>query len=270
MGQHPKKRWGQNFLTDPNIARKIVSAALETPAPRLFIEIGPGRGALTEHLLAGEERYVGIEIDPQLAKYLRERFAQHPNLQLISGDVLHVDFAALARQAPGAAAVVVGNIPYNITSPILFKLFEQAEHLSSAVLMMQKEVGERLIAPPGTKAYGLLAIHTGLFCTVEKRFVVPAHLFTPRPKVDSMVVRLQFKKKATEPFPDFSLFRQVLRHCFQHRRKMLRKSLSMLFSPALLRKLKFDLSRRPEQLSIEAWKELTEAIYLQRHKEMKT
>lgn len=260
----PKKKWGQNFLSDPNIARKIVAAAGEISGP--VIEIGPGQGALTGLLLAAEQPYVGVEIDPALAESLRERYGHLPHFRLIEGDFLDLDLAALAGEHP-LAPVVMGNIPYNITSPILFRLFDHADLLDRAVLMMQKEVAERLRAPVGTKAYGLLAINAQLFAEVDYRFTVPPHLFFPAPKVSSAVLQLRFRKGVPGQFSDFPFFRKILRHCFQHRRKMLRKSLSMLFSAALLSTLNADLTRRPEQLSIPEWQQLSESIHRQLAKE---
>ncbi len=257
----PKRRWGQNFLIDKNIARKIAAAALASPPPRLMIEIGPGAGALTDLLLKENDPYIGIEVDPQLSRRLLEKFSETVNFSLVQQDFLKTELPPLLQKHPGANPVIVGNIPYNITTPILFKLFEHADELDSAILMMQKEVGERLIAAPSTKQYGLLAINSQLFAEVDKVTAVPAHLFSPKPKVDSVVMRLRFKKGVTAAFTDFNLFRKVLRHCFQHRRKMLRKSLSMLFSSADLSKLNIDLTQRPEQLSIQSWKELTEVIH---------
>lgn len=260
----PKKKWGQNFLSDPNIARKIVAAAGEFSGP--VFEIGPGQGALTGLLLAAGQPYAGIEIDPALAAQLRERYGHLPNFRLIEADFLGLNLAALAGEY-AAPPVVVGNIPYNITSPILFRLFDHADLFDRAVLMMQKEVAERLRAPVGTKAYGLLAINAQLFAEVEYRFTVPPHLFFPAPKVSSAVLRLRFRKGVQDQFADFALFRKILRHCFQHRRKMLRKSLSMLFSTTLLSTLSADLTRRPEQLSIPEWQQLSESIHRQLAKE---
>ncbi len=263
---HPKKRLGQNFLTDKNIARKIINA-IDVPVPRLIIEIGPGQGALTDLLLDSGDQYLGIEIDPGLAEILQKRFSTASNFMLLKKDFLDVDISKITNQFSGKNVVVIGNIPYNITSPILFKLFDNADILTQSILMMQKEVGQRLSASPSTKAYGLLAINSQLFAEVRPLFTVPAKLFFPKPKVDSVVVKLDFKKNVREAFADFELFRKVLRHCFQHRRKMLRKTLSMLFSPTLLTKLGADLTRRPEQLSISEWRELTNSIYGYLHEE---
>jgi 16S rRNA (adenine1518-N6/adenine1519-N6)-dimethyltransferase len=261
----PRRRWGQNFLTDANISRKIVSAALDAPKPRRIIEIGPGQGALTGLLLAQGEPYLGIEIDPQLADLLSVRFAGEPHFNLLQEDVLKVDFGRLAD--PDAYNLVVGNIPYNITSPILFQLLDASEKFYHAVLMMQKEVGERLIAAPNTKAYGLLAIHTQICATVESLFTVPSTVFSPRPKVDSIVVRLRFDQTRKGEVLNYSFFRKVLRCTFQQRRKMLRKSLSSLFQTVVLDKLTADLTRRPEQLSIPEWIALSNELYRFSNKE---
>lgn len=257
----PKKRWGQNFLQDKNIARKIV-AALEAKPSTPVIEIGPGPGALTGFLLQTGAPYCGVEIDSRLAGVLRQRFSGYPNFTLAEADFLQWDLAAALRERPQTPPRLVGNIPYNITSPILFKLFDHADDLETAVLMVQKEVAERLIARPAGKEYGLLAVNGQLFAEITLLFRVPASRFFPRPKVDSAVIKLDFKKEVKAQFPDFQLFKTVLRHCFQHRRKMLRKSLSMLFPAAFVTTLDFDLTRRPEQLSIPEWKTLTELIHL--------
>ena len=168
----PKRRWGQNFLMDPNIARNIAAYALDTPLPRQVIEIGPGQGALTGHLLSQGDPFCGIEVDPQLAGLLRERYRDAGHVRVIVNDVLDEDFSRLAAEMPDHHMTVVGNIPYNITTPILFRLFDYADNIYQAVLMMQKEVGERLCAQPSTKAYGLLAINTQLFADGSPRIVL--------------------------------------------------------------------------------------------------
>lgn len=260
ISNRPKKKWGQNFLTDKNIARKIVRAAEITPQS-LIIEIGPGRGALTDLLLNSGALYLGVEIDPQLAEELNTRFTEKSNFALIRQNFLEADLPKIVKRYPQKNPAVIGNIPYNITSPIFFKLFDEADVLHSAILMVQKEVAVRLKASPGTKEYGLLAINAQLFAEVEYLFTVPAKLFFPKPKVDSAVIKFIFKKGIQKQFADFQLFRTIIRHCFQHRRKMLRKSLSMLFSSLLLGKLNFNLTRRPENLSVQEWVNLTESIY---------
>ncbi len=258
--ERAKKKWGQHFLRDKNIARKIVRAA-NINARRLIMEIGPGYGILTEMLLTSGEHYIGIEIDPHLASTLEGRFENYPNFHLSTQDALEFDWESAIREYSGYRPVVLGNIPYNISSPILFKLFDNSELIDRAILMVQKEVGQRLIAKPSTKDYGLLAIFSQLYSDVQYLFTVSAKVFYPQPKVDSAVVRLIFKRRVKTQFSDYQLFQSVLRRCFQQRRKMLRKSLSGLFSPALLSKLDVDLTQRPEELSIPAWIKLSESIY---------
>ncbi len=257
---HPKKRLGQNFLKDKNIARKIV-ATIEAPHPILVIEIGPGSGVLTEFALNEAEEYIGVEIDLSLIEMLRKRFSKHSNFSLIRQDFLEFDLAKTLKKFPDHSKIILGNIPYNITSPILFKLFDQSDYLDQAILMVQKEVGNRIRAKEGNKDYGLLSIFSQLFADIDYLFKVPAKLFSPKPEVDSAVIRFGFKRKVKEQFPDFELFRKTLRTCFQHRRKMLRNSLSLLFSEDDLVKLSIYLTQRPEQLSIQQWKELFHQIY---------
>lgn len=256
----PRKRFGQNFLTDKNIARKIVNT-INAPQPRFIIEIGPGKGVLTEFVLDKADNYLGVEIDLSLVEMLNNRFPKASNFSLVQQDFLEFDLAKALRKYPDHSKIILGNIPYNITSPILFKLFDLVDSLDQAVLMVQREVGNRIGAKEGGKDYGLLSIFSQLFADINYLFNVPAKLFFPQPKVDSAVIKFNFHKKAKEQFADFELFRQTVRTCFQHRRKMLRNSLRHLFSEQVLSKLSVSLTRRPEQLSIPEWKELFREIY---------
>lgn len=261
----PKKRLGQNFLTDKNIAQKIVRA-IDAPKAIFLIEIGPGRGILTEFILKNVDKYLGIEIDSSLIELLQDRFSEHTNFSLIQQDFLEFDLEKTLKKFPNHSKIILGNIPYNITSPILFKLYDYADSLYQAVLMVQKEVGNRIRAKEGRKDYGLLSIFSQLFADVDYMFNVPAKLFYPRPKVDSAVIKFLFYKSVKDGFADFELFKKVVRTCFQHRRKMLRNSLSQLFSEDVLSKLSLSLSQRPEQLSIDQWRELFQQIYQIRSK----
>lgn len=256
----PQKRFGQNFLTDKNVARKIVNA-IDAPLPRLIIEIGPGKGILTEAALEKADQYIGVEIDRALVEMLKQRFSSYPNFAVTQQDFLQFDFAESLKEFPNHSRIILGNIPYNITSPILFQLFDEADHLDQAVLMVQWEVGNRIRAREGNKDYGLLSIFSQIFAEVAYLFKVPAKLFFPIPKVDSAVIRFHFRKGAKQQFADFELFRKMLRTCFQQRRKMLRNSLSNLFDEDVLVKLNVSLTRRPEQLSIRDWMELYNQIY---------
>ncbi|RMF58950.1 MAG: ribosomal RNA small subunit methyltransferase A [Calditrichaeota bacterium] len=263
----PLKRWGQHFLKDKNIAAKIANSISPSTLPMVVMEIGPGKGILTEFLVKKADAYIGVEIDSSLAKELEETYGHQSEVRFISKDFLQISIAEYFLNYPDSRHIIVGNIPYNITSPILFKIYEDSDIIDEAILMMQKEVAERMVAPPSTKAYGLLAIFSQLFAEVKLLFTVPPHLFYPPPKVDSAVVKLRLRQQVKEQFADFTFFQKVLRHCFQHRRKMLRKSLSMLFSAELLSKLSADLTQRPEQLSIDDWKQLIDHIYLEMRKD---
>lgn len=255
----PKKRLGQNFLRDRNTAQRIVDA-LPLTAPNLIIEIGPGTGAITGGLVERADAYIGIELDPALAENLHQTYGHHPQFSIILQDFLKADLAALISDYPGHHLSIIGNIPYNITSPILFKLMDFADHIDHAIIMMQREVAQRLVASPGNRAYGLLAINAQLFCETEYLFTVNAGQFYPKPKVDSAVVRLRFKSGVKAGFRDFDFFRTVIRQAFQQRRKMLRNSLSGLVAPENMTKLPVVLTDRPERLSIEEWISLTDAI----------
>lgn len=235
--------------------------AIDAPHPRLVIEIGPGSGILTEFVLPDAEHYLGVEIDPSLTEVLQNRFSEFSNFSLIRQDFLQFDLTKTLEEFRDHSRTVLGNIPYNITSPILFKLFDHADLLDQAVLMVQKEVGNRIRAKEGGKDYGLLSIFSQLFAEVNYLFSVPSKLFFPKPKVDSAIIKFRFHKKVKDGFADFESFRKIVRTCFQHRRKMLRNSLSQLFSDDVLSKLSVSLSQRPEQLSINQWKDIFQQIH---------
>ncbi|MDQ7039906.1 MAG: 16S rRNA (adenine(1518)-N(6)/adenine(1519)-N(6))-dimethyltransferase RsmA [Rhodothermus sp.] len=222
----PRKRLGQHFLVDPNIARKI-AAALQAAPEDPVVEIGPGTGALTGLLLEHYPRLTAIEIDPRAIAELKARW---PSLDVRRADVLTVNWPALAAEKNGRLHVV-GNLPYYITSPILFALLDAREVLAEAVLMMQREVAERLVALPGSKTYGILSVVAQLWATPTLLFPVSRHVFRPRPRVESAVVRLTFE----QPLPDVdpALLRQVIRTAFNQRRKTLRNSLRRLLPPGI-------------------------------------
>ena len=218
----PKKSLGQNFLTDPNTARKIV-AALQAPAGAAVVEIGPGTGALTGLLLDRFPALTALEIDARAVAYLQ---AEYPDLDVRQADVLAVDWAALAGEKGGRLSVI-GNLPYYITSPILFGLLEHGPHLHEAVLMMQREVALRLVAAPRTKEYGIPSVLTQLYAHPDLLFTVSRNVFYPKPDVTSAVIRLAFDERAA-PAPDIDpvFLRAVVRAAFNQRRKTLHNSLS--------------------------------------------
>jgi 16S rRNA (adenine1518-N6/adenine1519-N6)-dimethyltransferase len=255
----PKKRWSQNFLTDANIARKIAQS-LDIPSPSLIIEIGPGRGMLTKHLLSKASLLYAVEIDPKLAGELPAHMNHPANLQVIEKDFLDIEISELHANHTQMNLGVIGNLPYHITSPILFKVIENYQQITQAVFMVQKEVGQRIAAKPGNKQFGILSVFCQFYAEVKYLFTVPAHLFYPRPKVDSGVIRLQFRPEAEKHLVNPALFKEIVRQTFGQRRKMLRNTLSNLFPQTILNQINVDLSRRPESLAVEEFVDLTNQL----------
>ncbi len=210
------QKLGQHFLTSRGILEGLAAAVCPEPVP-LIIEIGPGRGALTEFLLPRAERVVAIELDSALAAGLRTRY---PSVEVVEADVLATD---LSQWGPAAVA---GNLPYYITSPILERIFGMGALLSLAVVLMQREVADRLVARPGTRDYGYLTVETQLFTTPEMLFAVPPGAFSPPPKVDSAAVRLVPRPA---PLADARGFLEFAGRCFRHKRKTLRNNLAPFY-----------------------------------------
>jgi len=254
-----KRRFSQNFLKDKNIARKIVNS-VNIPAPVAALEIGAGTGMLTQYLVRSFPRVIAVEVDSQLVKMLSEKLGQPENLQVIQQDFLSVDLANLIGILPEGAKIVVGNLPYHITTPVLFKILDNHSFFRQAIFMVQKEVGQRIAATPGGKRYGILSVFSQLYAKVEYLFSVPAHLFYPKPGVDSGVIRLTFRQGRENIPLDIELFRTIVRGTFNQRRKMLQNTLSRLFPQTILNRLEIDLSRRPETLSVEEFIQLTDQI----------
>ena len=261
----PRKRFGQHFLVDRKTIRRIV--ALVEPGPEeVVLEIGPGRGALTGPLVEALPRLVAVEIDRDLVAQLRVRFAGS-GLHLIEGDILQFDLTSVLREEGGARLLLVGNLPYNITAPLLFRLLEQAGKISRAVLMVQREVARRLVAPPGSKDYGRLTVSLGMQATVVARLEVDRRAFRPVPGVDSTVVEVSFAPQWRYPVRNREIFSRLVRAVFGQRRKMLRNSLKSLVGAggsALLEEIAGDagveLTRRPENLALEEFARLSDAF----------
>jgi 16S rRNA (adenine1518-N6/adenine1519-N6)-dimethyltransferase len=218
-----RPRLGQNFLVDSTAQTAIVDA-LGDASNRTVVEIGPGRGALTA-LLAGRARWlVTIELDRELAGRLREQFADRVSVEVLERDVLGTDFAAL-RGVDGEKLLVVGNLPYYITSDILLRLFQFEAVVERAVLMMQREVADRVAAHPGTSDYGVLSATTQMYARVEKLMTLPPTAFSPPPQVHSTVVRLTMAPRFDELGVEAGGFLPFVRSCFAQKRKMLGKNL---------------------------------------------
>ncbi len=221
-----KKHLGQNFLHERGVIEKIVQAINPQPGDAL-VEIGPGQGALTFPLLRKHGALTAIEFDRDLHAPLRAAAQDHGQLRLIEGDVLGVDFSALAADlAPAGGQIrLVGNLPYNLSSPILFHALDHAAAICDMHFMLQKEVVERMAAAPGNKVYGRLTVMLQAYCTVTPLFTVPPGAFRPAPKVDSAVVRLVPKPAAGIDVVDRVAFATVVRAAFGQRRKTLRNAL---------------------------------------------
>ena len=217
----PKRSLGQNFLVDPNLQRKIVSALAAGPNDEV-LEIGPGRGALTRHLLGHVRRLVLVELDDDLARSLATQYVERPGVEVVHGDVLEVPFTENVQDPEGL--LVIGNIPYNITTPIIFRLLKRPRP-RDIVLMVQDDVAGRIVAPVGTKAYGALSIGVRTVAHVERLFKVGRRAFQPVPGVESAVIRIT----PTRPEPlgpeEERRLRRLVRAAFQWRRKQLRRIL---------------------------------------------
>lgn len=256
----PKKFLGQNFLVDNNIAKKIVSS-LEVEDGDNVLEIGPGQGALTKYLVEENCNYTAVELDKGIYEQLKGENEDRVNL--IHSDFLKLDkkvFTELAGK--GAKLKIIGNIPYNITSEILFKIFGLREYVSEAVMMMQREVAQRLSAKPSTKDYGILAVQTELYSNVKVMFNVPPTAFFPKPRVHSSVVKFTLKEN-NESLESEEFFKKVVRQSFGQRRKVMSNSLKSLFEEYGIESngIDFDFSRRPESLTMNEFIELSNLIY---------
>jgi 16S rRNA (adenine1518-N6/adenine1519-N6)-dimethyltransferase len=261
----PRKSLGQNFLRDDRIARKIVDAVHPGPGD-VVLEIGPGEGALTRHLAASGAKLVLVELDERAVTRMRGLY-EGPGVQVLHQDILTVDLDALAVALSTERLRVVGNIPYYITSPILFHVLDNRRRVRDLTMMMQKEVARRLAAVPRTKAYGILSVFCQLFADVEILFDVQPGSFHPRPDVTSSVVRLVMLDSPRYALRDERFFRRMVRSVFGKRRKTLRNALRYFLDddPAAAVADSSFLQRRPEDLTVEECVELSNALYEHAH-----
>jgi len=250
-----RKRFGQHFLSDPAIIDGIVRAI----APRAgepMVEIGPGLAALTQPLVERLGQLTVIELDRDLAARLRE----HPHLRVVESDVLKVDFSALAGELGTARLRIVGNLPYNISSPILFHLLEHVQHVQDQHFMLQKEVVDRMVAAPATSDYGRLSVMLQWRYEMEDVLFVPPESFDPPPRVDSAVVRMA--PRAAPAALDAALLSQLVQAAFSQRRKLLRHSLGKWLEAKGF-KGDFDLQRRAEEVPVEEFVALAQAVAME-------
>ena len=261
-GLAPRKRFGQNFLIREDLAARIVELC-RLESDDVAVEIGPGAGALTPRLASRVRALVAIEKDTGLAQLLREEFADTPHLEIVEGDFLETDLVALARAHDARRLRVVGNIPYNITTPILERLFEQRGVLRDAVLLVQREYAERLAAAAGTPEYGSLTLFARYHALLEPLMEIRASAFWPRPEVDSKLVRFHFRERPPVEVPDEALMFRIIRGSFQMRRKQLVNTLeaSLDLPPErvarIFRAAGIDSRRRGETLTLDEFAKLT-------------
>jgi len=256
-----KKSLGQNFLRDDEIAYKI---AQSVPNNYQILEIGPGDGFFTKKLLETDHRVIGVEIDEQWIGKLQSRLKNHRDFKVIASDFLKLDWNLLNEEID--EIVITGNLPYHLTSPTLFGIFEMVREKTTpriiqTIFMVQKEVGQRLTASGNCKEYGKLALMTKYHGIAEYLFTVPAKSFFPRPKVDGAVIRITFHQPEDIPDVDYLQFRRIVRGCFAQRRKMMRNSLGIIDNlPDGWADLDFDFTRRPEHFSFEEFVKLTKDL----------
>jgi 16S rRNA (adenine1518-N6/adenine1519-N6)-dimethyltransferase len=248
-----RKRFGQHFLHDPAVIARIVRAVELKPA-EAAVEIGPGRGALTASLLQAAGRLDAVEIDRDLASLLRERFAAHAGFELHEADALKFDWRALAA-ARGTRLRVIGNLPYNISTPLLFRLLDCADVIRDMHFMLQREVADRILAAPGSDAYGRLGVMLAPRVAAERVLDVGAGAFQPAPRVSSSVVRLTVRDAPPPP----PLYGPLVAAAFAQRRKTLRNALRQYLDAAQMEAAGIDPGARAEQLSPEQFAALARA-----------
>lgn len=259
--QPAKKHLGQNFLHERSVIDKIVLALAPQPGD-VIVEIGPGQGALTFPLLRRHGELTAIEFDRDLHVPLQAAAREHGLLHLIAGDVLGVDFTALAATRGDAAGQIrlVGNLPYNLSSPILFHALDHAPAVRDMHFMLQKEVVERMASGPGNKIYGRLSVMLQAYCTVTPLFTVPPGAFRPAPKVDSAVVRLIPKPSDLIEVVNRQVFANVVRAAFGQRRKTLRNALSAVADSAQIETAGLRPDARAEQIEVEGFVHLANLL----------
>ena len=257
MTHTPRKRFGQNFLHDHNIIYNILSSIQAKPGEH-WVEIGPGQGALTEPLLKLGLRLDVVELDRDLVVLLKGKFSQHKHLQIYSADALKFDFSTLADE--NEKLRIIGNLPYNISTPLMFHLLDNAYCIEDMHFMLQKEVVDRICAAPGSKKYGRLSVMMQYHCATELLFDVPPESFDPAPKVMSAIVRLVPHQQAPVEVDDIEKLNRVVTQAFSQRRKTLRNSLKKLIDEDAIIALNIDPALRAEALSLNDFAKLSNIL----------
>ncbi len=244
MTHNPRKRFGQNFLVDDYIIDSILDAINPKPDQHI-LEIGPGLGALTSHLVASGANITAIEIDRDLSLILLNKFSSCKNFQLQNIDILKYSIPL------DNTLRVIGNLPYNISTPILFKMFADISHIQDMFFMLQLEVGKRLIATPNSKEYGRLSVMAQYFCDIEIILNVPKTAFDPQPKVESCIIHFTPKHNTTDEVIDSKMFYNIVTSAFNHRRKTISNSLKDFLSASELESLNIAPNLRAENLKLD-------------------
>lgn len=255
----PRKRFGQNFLQDPAIIQGIVDAIRPQDSDTL-LEIGPGLGAITEHLIDEVQQLAVVELDRDLLPNLRISFATRPHFRIYEGDALRFDYSRIARELGTEKLRVVGNLPYNISTPLLFHLIRYLPVIADMHFMLQKEVVDRMAAGTGDSSYGRLGIMVQYYCQVESLFPVPPTAFNPPPKVDSAIVRLTPHSRPPVTTASPETLNKIVTTAFNQRRKTIRNALKSVADEALLRQAGLEPDQRPEQISLAQYAALTDLV----------
>jgi 16S rRNA (adenine1518-N6/adenine1519-N6)-dimethyltransferase len=264
-GLVPRKRLGQHFLVDRNILNKIIQKA-GVEEGDIILEVGPGLGTMTAALARQAKKVIAVEVDTALAAVLKEKLGSFPNVEIVHQDILKVDFKMLF-EGVGTPIKVVANLPYQISTPLLFRFIETRPLFSTLTLMLQREVAERMAAPPGGKEYGPLSVFVQSFSDLSICFVVKPSAFVPPPGVDSAVIHMSWKEKPAIESAEEGWFRKVVRGCLGYRRKTLLNALKhggLFLSPAVEGRIEnagIDCRRRPETLSVEEFVTLARVLH---------
>lgn len=251
-----RKRFGQNFLHDTNVIHQIILAISPQQTEHL-VEIGPGQGALTEPLLASSSLLDIIELDRDLVSHLTNKYSDNSSINIHSADALSFDFSSLVNEKQ---LRIVGNLPYNISTPLLFHLLTYAQHIQDMHFMLQKEIVDRLQAQPGTKKYGRLSIMVQIHCQVDALFDVEPESFDPKPKIMSSIVRLVPYATSRHHINDTSYFEKLVTMAFSQRRKTIRNSLKTLCNEELIIQADINPNERAENIHISQYVELSNLL----------
>ena len=259
FGHQPRKRFGQNFLTDPHVIDNIVRAIRPQDTDTL-VEIGPGLGAITEQLVDQVGQMAVVELDRDLIPHLRISFATRKNFHIYEGDALKFDFRRVPQDLGGQKIRVVGNLPYNISTPLMFHLLSFNELVQDMHFMLQKEVVDRLAAGVGENAYGRLGIMVQYYCQVEPLFIVPPTAFDPPPKVESAIVRLTPHTRLPVTTASPEALGKLVTQAFSQRRKTVRNALKSVATDTLLEQAGINPEHRPEQIALSEYAKLNDLI----------